>query len=72
MNDRPNAIRSAPPLFTTSEAAMLIAQACGPAGSCAEYLHRTVWDLADRSMYDRNLWQLQELVAARLRIIPKT
>ena len=48
------------------EAALLIAQACGPAGSCAEYLHRTVSDLADRNIYDRNLWQLQKLVAARL------
>jgi glutathione-specific gamma-glutamylcyclotransferase len=49
------------------EAAGLIAQACGPAGSCAEYLHRTVSDLADRKIYDRNLWQLQQIVAARLR-----
>lgn len=50
------------------EAATLIAQACGPAGSCAEYLHRTVLDLADRNILDRNLWQLQKLVADRLRI----
>lgn len=51
------------------EAAGLIAQACGPAGSCAEYLHRTVSDLADRKIYDRNLWQLQQIVAARLRAL---
>jgi cation transport protein ChaC len=50
-----------------NEAAALIAQACGPAGSCAEYLYRTVLDLAGRNIYDRNLWRLQELVAARLK-----
>ncbi len=52
------------------EAAALIAQACGPAGSCAEYLHRTVVDLAERNIFDRNLWQLQKLVAERLRALP--
>jgi cation transport protein ChaC len=53
------------------DAAVLIAQACGPAGSCAEYLLRTVSDLADRDIYDRNLWQLQQMVAARLRALPE-
>lgn len=53
------------------DAAMLIAQACGPAGSCAEYLHRTVLDLAERNIFDRNLWQLQQMVAARLRALPQ-
>ncbi|UJW77311.1 gamma-glutamylcyclotransferase [Rhizobium sp. SL42] len=53
------------------DAAALIAQACGPAGSCAEYLHRTVLDLADRNIFDRNLWQLQQLVAARLRALAR-
>lgn len=48
------------------EAAGLIAQACGPAGSCAQYLHRTVLDLAERRIFDRNLWQLQRIVAAKL------
>ena len=52
------------------EAAGLIAQACGPAGSCAEYLHRTVLDLAERQIKDRNLWQLQKLVAERLEARP--
>lgn len=52
------------------EAAGLIAQACGPAGSCAEYLHRTVLDLATRQIFDRNLWQLQKLVAERLEACP--
>ncbi|WP_434714119.1 gamma-glutamylcyclotransferase (plasmid) [Rhizobium sp. YTUHZ045] len=51
------------------DAAVLIAQACGPAGSCAEYLHRTVLNLADRNIFDRNLWQLQQIVAARLRAL---
>ncbi|WP_064692733.1 gamma-glutamylcyclotransferase [Rhizobium aegyptiacum] len=51
------------------EAAVLIAQACGPAGSCAEYLHRTVLDLAGRNILDRNLWQLQQMVATRLRAL---
>ncbi|MCO5734197.1 gamma-glutamylcyclotransferase [Rhizobium sp. SSA_523] len=51
-------------------AAALIAQACGPAGSCAEYLHRTVQDLAERNIVDRNLWLLQDMVAARLRDLP--
>jgi glutathione-specific gamma-glutamylcyclotransferase len=48
------------------EAAGLIAQACGPAGSCAEYLYRAVSYLADRRVYDRNLWRLQALVAAKI------
>jgi len=52
------------------EAAGLIAQACGPAGSCAEYLRRTVLDLAERQIFDRNLWQLQKLVAERLEALP--
>ncbi|MEV4607101.1 gamma-glutamylcyclotransferase [Neorhizobium sp. LMR1-1-1.1] len=52
------------------EAAHLIAQACGPAGSCAEYLHRTVIDLAERRIFDRNLWQLQKLVAEKLQALP--
>ncbi|TCL92477.1 cation transport protein ChaC [Rhizobium sp. PP-WC-2G-219] len=52
------------------EAAVLIAQACGPAGSCAEYLHRTVSDLCERNILDRNLWRLQEMVAARLDALP--
>ncbi|WP_233125010.1 MULTISPECIES: gamma-glutamylcyclotransferase [Agrobacterium] len=53
------------------EAAALIAQACGPAGSCAEYLYRTVVDLAERKIFDRNLWQLQKLVAAKLQALPQ-
>lgn len=52
------------------EAATLVAQACGPAGSCAQYLHRTVSDLGERNIVDRNLWRLQEMVAARLTALP--
>lgn len=51
------------------EAAGLIAKACGPAGSCAEYLHNTVAELAGREIYDRNLWTLQQLVAERIRAL---
>lgn len=57
--------------ISLDDAAVLIAQACGPAGSCAEYLHRTVSDLVDRNIHDRNLWQLQEMVASRLRAMPE-
>ena len=53
------------------QAAVLIAQACGPAGSCAEYLHRAMLDLTARNILDRNLWRLQEMVAARLREFPE-
>ncbi|KQR72990.1 gamma-glutamylcyclotransferase [Rhizobium sp. Leaf341] len=57
--------------ISLDDAAVLIAQACGPAGSCAEYLHRTVSDLVDRNIHDRNLWQLQEKVARKLRAMPE-
>ncbi|MEB2847948.1 gamma-glutamylcyclotransferase [Endobacterium cereale] len=57
--------------ISLDDAAVLIAQACGPAGSCAEYLHRTVSDLVDRNIHDRNLWQLQEMVASKLRAMPE-
>jgi glutathione-specific gamma-glutamylcyclotransferase len=48
------------------EVAEILASACGHWGSGAEYLHNTVRHLADRGIYDRNLWRLQKLVAARL------
>jgi cation transport protein ChaC len=44
-----------------------IAHACGHAGSCAEYLHNTVAHLEERGIRDRNLWRLQDLVAAEIR-----
>lgn len=50
----------------SEQAAELIAQACGQGGSCAEYLRRTIVDLTAEGIRDRNLWRLQELVAARI------
>lgn len=48
------------------QAALLIARACGEGGSCAEYLHKTIVDLAATGIRDRNLWTLQALVAAEI------
>jgi cation transport regulator ChaC len=42
------------------------AAACGHAGSCAEYLYQTVKKLEEHGFRDRNLWRLQELVAAEI------
>lgn len=47
-------------------AADMIARACGHWGSCAEYLMNTVRHLAELGIYDRYLWTLQEMVAARI------
>jgi glutathione-specific gamma-glutamylcyclotransferase len=47
-------------------AADLLSHACGHMGSCAEYLHNTVVHLAEFGIYDRNLWELQALVAERI------
>lgn len=44
-----------------------IARACGPAGSCADYLYRTVLHLEKHGIRDRNLWRLQDLVAKEIR-----
>jgi cation transport protein ChaC len=49
------------------EVAIMLARACGPAGSCAEYLHNTVAHLEAEGIRDRNLWRLQALVAEDLR-----
>lgn len=49
------------------EVAKRLAQACGYAGSCAEYLYNTVAHLEDLGIRDRNLWRLQELVAGEIR-----
>jgi len=46
--------------------AAVLARACGHMGSCAEYLYLTVKHLEERGIRDRNLWRLQELVAAEL------
>ena len=44
----------------------MIATAAGHWGSCAEYLRETVAHLQTLGIRDRNLWQLQELVAERI------
>ena len=49
--------------LSLEKAAALIAVACGPAGSCAQYLHNTVSHLEAAGIRDRNLWRLQQLVA---------
>jgi cation transport protein ChaC len=49
-----------------ADTADILATACGHWGSGAEYLYNTVSRLEERGIHDRNLWRLQELVAARL------
>ena len=49
--------------------AATIARACGHMGSNAAYLHNTVLHLAEAGIYDRNLWQLQKLVADEIRLL---
>jgi len=49
------------------ETAEYLAKSCGINGSGAEYLYKTVAKLAEHGIYDRNLWQLQELVAEKIR-----
>lgn len=43
-----------------------LAIACGHWGSGAEYLLNTVTNLEARGIHDRNLWRLQQLVAAQI------
>jgi cation transport protein ChaC len=43
--------------------AAILARACGHVGSGAEYLFNTVSKLEEHGIRDRNLWQLQALVA---------
>jgi cation transport protein ChaC len=52
--------------LSPEETADILAKACGHWGSCAEYLHNTTAHLAEHGIQDRNLWQLQELVAERI------
>ncbi|WP_425356232.1 gamma-glutamylcyclotransferase [Sinorhizobium americanum] len=52
-----------------AEAASIIAAACGPAGSCAQYLYNTVLHLEAEGIRDRNLWRLQQLVAEEIRCL---
>jgi glutathione-specific gamma-glutamylcyclotransferase len=54
------------PNLALPEVARRLAQACGPRGSCAEYLFQTVAGLEEHGIRDRNLWTLQSLVARHL------
>jgi cation transport protein ChaC len=54
------------PNLPLPEVARRLAQACGPRGSCAEYLFQTVTGLEEHGIHDRNLWTLQALVARHL------
>jgi cation transport protein ChaC len=55
-----------------TEAAQMIARACGWIGSNAEYLRNTILSLEEHDIHDARLWQLQRLVAAEIdRIFPK-
>lgn len=47
----------------------ILARACGHIGSCAEYLYLTVKHLEEKGIRDRNLWQLQALVADEIKRI---
>ena len=53
--------------LTDAEIAERIATACGHLGPSAEYLFRTVEACEALGIRDRHLWNLQALVAARLR-----
>jgi cation transport protein ChaC len=46
--------------------AHILARACGHVGSGAEYLFQTVTKLEELGIRDRNLWRLQQLVAAEI------
>lgn len=51
------------------EVAARVARAAGHWGSNAVYLHRTVSKLEESGIRDRNLWRLQQLVAAEITAI---
>lgn len=53
-----------------AEAAAVLASACGPVGSAAEYLMNTVSHLEARGIRDRRLWRLQKLVAEAIEAGP--
>jgi cation transport protein ChaC len=52
--------------LSDDEIADVLASAVGSRGSMAEYLYATVKHLQDMGVHDRHLWDLQELVAARI------
>lgn len=49
-----------------AEQAYMLARACGSAGSCAAYLHRTVASLAALGLRDEYLNRLDEMVAGEI------
>jgi len=50
-----------------SQVAQILARACGHIGSGAAYLFHTVSKLDELGIRDRNLWRLQQMVAAEIR-----
>jgi len=50
-----------------SQVAQILARACGHIGSGAAYLFHTVRKLDELGIRDRNLWRLQQMVAAEIR-----
>jgi glutathione-specific gamma-glutamylcyclotransferase len=52
--------------LTLEQIADALAVAAGPVGSMAEYLCSTVRHLEELGLHDRQLWRLQDLVAARI------
>ncbi len=52
--------------LSDEELADVLAKACGYRGSMAEYIFNTVTMLEQLGIHDRNLWRMQELVAARI------
>jgi cation transport protein ChaC len=48
------------------EVANILARACGHVGSCAAYLFHTVAKLDELGIRDRNLWNLQRMVAEEI------
>ncbi|MCV2864152.1 gamma-glutamylcyclotransferase [Albidovulum sediminicola] len=57
---------AATPERSEQEVAEILSRACGPAGSGAEYLFKTVSALQAHGICDPHLWRLQELVAAAI------
>ena len=56
---------------TLEETADILAKACGHWGTGAEYLMHTVAHLEDLGIHDRYLWQLQKMVAQRIKSAAK-
>jgi cation transport protein ChaC len=52
--------------LSEAEVVDTLSLAVGHAGSCAEYLHKTVVALGERGIRDGNLWRLQARVAATI------